>query len=169
MGRVGRTPGKRGWAEGSGRNPTGRSPAIFSEHFQCKWQKPNSKSTEQRPCIGPWLDDWFQPPGPHPSFLPVFSSWLSSQVGAPGAHNDELSSPLGLCWVFLTALEGAGVRSLSYSVWAIVTGMTTHSSTPAWRIPWAEAAGGCNPWGRKEPDMTEHTPMLQHFTTAWVA
>ena len=49
-------------------------------------------------------------------------------------------------------------------------GMTTHSSTLAWRTPWTEESGGVllpgelhgqrslvgySPWGRKEPDMTE--------------
>ena len=52
------------------RNPTGMSPAFLSELSQCKRQKPNSKRTVQRPCIGPWLDDWIWPPGPPliPSF-----------------------------------------------------------------------------------------------------
>ena len=31
--------------------------------------------------------------------------------------------------------------------------MATHSSILAWRIPWTEV--GNNPWGHKEPDMTE--------------
>ena len=34
-------------------------------------------------------------------------------------------------------------------------GMATHSSIPAWRIPWAEELSGFSPWGHKESDMTE--------------
>ena len=32
--------------------------------------------------------------------------------------------------------------------------MATHSSSPAWRIPWTENMAGYSPWGRKESDMT---------------
>ena len=33
--------------------------------------------------------------------------------------------------------------------------MATHSSTPAWKIPWTEELVGCSPWGRYESDTTE--------------
>ena len=33
--------------------------------------------------------------------------------------------------------------------------MATHSSTPAWRIPWTEEPVGYSSWGHKEADMTE--------------
>ena len=38
--------------------------------------------------------------------------------------------------------------------------MATHSSIPAWRIPWTEEPGRLHrgklsPWGHKESDMTE--------------
>ena len=33
--------------------------------------------------------------------------------------------------------------------------MGTHSSTLAWKIPWAEEPGGLQSWGRKESDTTE--------------
>ena len=33
--------------------------------------------------------------------------------------------------------------------------MATHSSIPAWRIPWTEKAGGLQYMGCKESDMTE--------------
>ena len=34
--------------------------------------------------------------------------------------------------------------------------MATHSSTPAWKIPWTEELGaGYCPWGRKELGTTE--------------
>jgi len=35
------------------------------------------------------------------------------------------------------------------------TGMATHSSILAWRIPWTEKPAGYSPWGCKELDMTE--------------
>ena len=34
-------------------------------------------------------------------------------------------------------------------------GMATHSSIPAWKIPWTEEPGSCSPWGGKESDTTE--------------
>ena len=33
--------------------------------------------------------------------------------------------------------------------------VATHSSIPAWRIPWTEEPAGCSSWGCKESDMTE--------------
>ena len=35
--------------------------------------------------------------------------------------------------------------------------MATHSSTPAWRIPWTEDPGELQPIGSQELDMTEVT------------
>ena len=42
-------------------------------------------------------------------------------------------------------------------------GMATHSSIPAWRIPWTEEPWeeGYSPWGHKELDMTEATKHTQ--------
>jgi len=34
-------------------------------------------------------------------------------------------------------------------------GMATHSSMPAWRIPWTEEPAGYSPWSWKEWDTTE--------------
>ena len=42
-------------------------------------------------------------------------------------------------------------------------GMTTHSSIPAWRIPWTEEPGGCSHWGLTESDMTECAHTLQLY------
>ena len=45
-------------------------------------------------------------------------------------------------------------------------GMATHSSIPAWKIPWMEESGRLySPWGRKESDTTErlHFPFHFHF------
>ena len=37
-------------------------------------------------------------------------------------------------------------------------GMTTHSSIPAWRIPWTEEPGGLySPWDRQQSNATEVT------------
>ena len=35
--------------------------------------------------------------------------------------------------------------------------MATHSSLPAWRIPWTEDLVGYSPWGRRESDTAEVT------------
>ena len=40
-------------------------------------------------------------------------------------------------------------------------GMATHSSIPAWRIPWPEQPGGLQSMGSQRSDTTEHT-----YTTA---
>ena len=32
--------------------------------------------------------------------------------------------------------------------------MAPHSSTLAWKIPWAEEPGSCSPWGHEESDTT---------------
>ena len=36
-------------------------------------------------------------------------------------------------------------------------GMTTHSSIPAWRIPWTEEPGGYSQWSWNKQDKAEHT------------
>ena len=41
--------------------------------------------------------------------------------------------------------------------------MAPHSSTLAWKIPWAEALVGCSPWGREESDTTERLHFDFHF------
>ena len=44
--------------------------------------------------------------------------------------------------------------------------MATHSSTLAWKIPWAEEAGRLqSPWGHKESDMTEQLHFHFHMYT----
>ena len=37
--------------------------------------------------------------------------------------------------------------------------IATHSSVLAWESPWTEEPGELDPWGRKEPDMTEWLSM----------
>ena len=47
--------------------------------------------------------------------------------------------------------------------------MATHSSTLAWKIPWADflpSLVGCSPWGRKESDLTESLPF--HFSLSCI-
>ena len=39
--------------------------------------------------------------------------------------------------------------------------MATHSSIPAWRIPWTEEPGGLQSMGVTESDTTEHTHSVQ--------
>ena len=37
--------------------------------------------------------------------------------------------------------------------------MATHSSIPAWEIPWTEEPGVCSTWSHKELDTTERLSM----------
>ena len=43
--------------------------------------------------------------------------------------------------------------------------MATHSSILAWRIPGTEELDGLQPWGRREPDMTEDCAFM--LTRPW--
>jgi len=42
----------------------------------------------------------------------------------------------------------------------------THSSTLAWKIPWAEELVSCSPWGCEELDTTERLHF--HFSLACI-
>ena len=46
--------------------------------------------------------------------------------------------------------------------------MAPHSSTLAWKIPWAAAQSlvGCSPWGREESDTTERLHF--HFSLSCI-
>ena len=44
--------------------------------------------------------------------------------------------------------------------------MTPHSSTLAWKIPWAEEPGGLHPRGREESDTTERLHF--HFSLSCI-
>ena len=44
--------------------------------------------------------------------------------------------------------------------------MAAHSSTLAWKIPWTEEAGGLQPWGLEESDMTEQLHF--HFSLSCI-
>ena len=49
-----------------------------------------------------------------------------------------------------------GIRTAYQHCCTVETGMATHSSNLAWRIPWTEEPGKLySSWGHKESDMTE--------------
>ena len=59
----------------------------------------------------------------------------------------------------LPAMQETWVRSLGGED-PLEKGMATHSSIPAWRIPWTEephgsGLGSDSPWGDKQSDRTE--------------
>ena len=54
----------------------------------------------------------------------------------------------------LPAMQQTRTRTLGQED-PLEKGMTTHSSIPAWRIPWTEEPDGYSPWGHKELDRTE--------------
>ena len=51
------------------------------------------------------------------------------------------------------AMQETWVRSLDWED-LLEEGMATHSSVPAWRIPWTEEPVGYSPWGGK---VTKHS------------
>jgi len=55
------------------------------------------------------------------------------------------------------AILEAWVQSLGWE--DLEKGMATHSTILAWRMPWSLV--GYNPWGHKEPDMTERLTLFQ--------
>ena len=64
------------------------------------------------------------------------------------------------------------VRSLGWED-PLEEGMTTHSSIPAWRIPWTEEAGGLQSMGSQESDTVEaiqqaHTLILNFLLNVFV-
>ena len=61
------------------------------------------------------------------------------------------ASPVAQMVENLPAMWETRVQSLGWED-ALEKGMATHSSIPAWRIPWTE---GHSPWGCKESDTTE--------------
>ena len=62
----------------------------------------------------------------------------------------------------LPTMRETWVRSLGWED-SLEKEMPTHSSIPAWEIPWTEDPGSYSPWGHKESDTTEYmTPLLSH-------
>ena len=57
----------------------------------------------------------------------------------------------------LLAMRKTPVLSLDQE-YPLETGMATHASILAWRIPWTEEPGGLQSWGHKESDTTEQLP-----------
>ena len=66
-------------------------------------------------------------------------------------HNDIWASLVAQTVKNLPAVQETWVQSLGWED-PLEKGMFTHSSTTAWRIPWAE---GDSPWGLKESDTTK--------------
>ena len=73
-----------------------------------------------------------------------------------------------VCTIFWSFPSGSVIKNLSAMQETLVQSlgledplekeMATHSSIPAWRIPWTEEPGSLySPWGHKELDMTEVT------------
>ena len=84
---------------------------------------------------------------------------LHSNVGntSTQAHDEILrASPVELVVKKLLMQEtpGTWVRSMGRKD-PLETEMATHSSIPAWEIPWTEEPGGYSPQGGKEPDTAE--------------
>ena len=85
-----------------------------------------------------------------------------SSLAVNGAQKySEIRSPLPVCASLmaqmvknLPAIQETQVRFLSWED-PLKTGMATHSSILAWKIPWTEKPGGYSPWGCKESDTTE--------------
>ena len=62
--------------------------------------------------------------------------------------------------VRIAMLTGREVTEERAGLWACLgadseKAMALHSSTLAWKIPWAEDLVGCSPWGLEESDTTE--------------
>ena len=55
------------------------------------------------------------------------------------------------------------IRSLGWED-RLQKGMATHSSIPAWRIPWSEEPGGLHSTGSQRFDMTNHLTLLFLYT-----
>ena len=53
----------------------------------------------------------------------------------------------------LPAMQETWVRPLGWED-PLKKKMATHSSIPAWEIPWTDEAGGLQPMGLQESDMT---------------
>ena len=71
----------------------------------------------------------------------------------------------------LLAVQETWIRSLGWKG-PLEKGMATHSSIPAWRIPWTEKPGGLQSGGPKESDMTKrlmhtHIFFLKYCFPLW--
>ena len=62
-----------------------------------------------------------------------------------------------------SAGDAGDLGSIPASGRSLGVGSGTHSSIPAWEIPWTEEPGGYSPWGHKESDMTEQLSAHAHM------
>ena len=67
----------------------------------------------------------------------------------------------GAWWATVHGVAKSLIRlsdlTFTFHFHALEKEMATHSSIPAWEIPWTERSLlGYSPWGHKELDMTEH-------------
>ena len=62
----------------------------------------------------------------------------------------------------LPAMREARVRSLGWED-PLAEGMATHSSIPAWRIPWTEEPGGLQSMGWQRPSLDSSVISSVHF------
>ena len=77
------------------------------------------------------------------TLLKVFA-FPPAAIGFPGGSDGKLSAYNAETWVWSLGRKDP-----------LEKGMATHSSIPAWRLPWTEEPGKLHPWDHKESDMTE--------------
>ena len=99
----------------------------------------------------------------------------SSIPGSERSPREGNGYPLPYSWASLVAqlvknppaMWETWVRSLGWE-YPLEEGMATHSSIPAWRIPWTEEPGGLQSTGCKESDTTERLHLhLGSFGLPW--
>ena len=74
--------------------------------------------------------------------------FLGSRITVDGGCSNEIKRSLLHGRKAMTNLDGVLEKAVA-----------THSSTPAWRIPWTEEPVDCSPWSLEESDTAE----LLHF------
>ena len=77
------------------------------------------------------MSDWR-----HSAFLDILKMSCAFPGGFPGGSDNKN----------LPAMQETRIQSLSQEG-PLEEGMATHSSVPAWRIPWTEEPGGCKSTG----------------------
>ena len=111
---------------------------------------PNQHVTRIRGiCLLKWMDQHHCTRGHsllQGSLLVLHILWLWQM------YNDIWASLVAQTVKNFPAMQETCVQSLGWED-PLEKGMLTHSSTTAWRIPWAE---GNSPWVRKESDTTKH-------------
>ena len=112
------------------------------------------------------------PPAPNPSHIRVFSNeptlrmrwpkyWSFSFIISPSKERKALPGLISfrMDWLDLLAVQGT-LKSLLqhhsskasifwHSAFFVENAMATHSSTPAWKIPWAEEPGRLQSMGSR--------------------